>query len=666
MCGFLIRKYITMQRKNYLSLVKSSTLRLSNTVPFFMAGFGLFALLWAVFALTPARADFKVPDPVRIQADDSRVTSVTAAAASTVPGATTTYTVSVDVNEELSAGTELFVDFRYLSQCPEGLNFETDCRYSLTNTVDVVGEPAGVEVRAEVGSESVNLRPEAGVIPEGTLTLTISGVKNPNAGGLARVSAKTQSEDDEQPEPCDGQNCPQPDQTFSDAIFLGDIAFLGTVTYKDTGAPVQNTWVNISSRDRWFGGNTDVFGQVAIPGPVAAGDYMVNAQPPFGVEGYISAQKKFNYGGTGRKDFTVELAKAIKFVEFTVKYKDTSEAVDDCSVWVNSASGEGGGFGQGKDCDSNGKARIPLQCGDFMSSLNPKWNQETNSQVEVDWVASPEPTQFSMAWDGKAETLKKTVFVNRTDAAVKGKVVDSNGRDLDGGRIDLRTDEGQGSGCNIGRTGKFTCAVQHGTYRLSIFANDQTLYFPEMKVTVKEGETLDIGTKQAHKKDGTITGRVVDEEGNTIASLNVNTWLRDGQGWGWAQTNAEGRFTLSVFVGEKKGEWEVNIDKHSQEQTLINTESPKICVITKKDKTCDAGTFHLKAPNATITLQAVDGDGEPVNINSWGYCRKGFGHGEEFSGPISRGVASLGVYVPDGKSLKLTCGAWVEPSASVF
>ena len=144
MCGFLIRKYITMQRKNYLSLVKASTLRLSNTVPFFMAGFGLFALLWAVFALTPARADFKVPDPVRIQADDSRVTSVTAAAASTVPGATTTYTVSVDVNEELSAGTELFVDFRYLSQCPEGLNFETDCRYSLTNTVDVVGEPAGV------------------------------------------------------------------------------------------------------------------------------------------------------------------------------------------------------------------------------------------------------------------------------------------------------------------------------------------------------------------------------------------------------------------------------------------------------------------------------------------------------------------------------------------
>ncbi|OGY85581.1 MAG: hypothetical protein A3G01_03795 [Candidatus Kerfeldbacteria bacterium RIFCSPLOWO2_12_FULL_43_9] len=496
------------------------------------------------------------------------------------------------------------------------------------------------------------------------MALTVSGVKNPSAGGLARVMVDSvvpsdepdcpssddngddDGEEDEHQESevnkADDQEMCFPDMTASDPIYLGTMAVVGAVTYKGgdlDGQPVSYGWVNAGTKDFWTGSSTDRFGAYAIPLPLPQGKYQIRAEVPMGITGYIPAVKEIEYKGTTiTQDLTLGIA--VKTLSGTVKYAD-GNAVAYASVWINSRTNF---MGTGAEVNEKGEYSASLDCGDYDMNLGPKWDPETNQPSSVDWMYNQPPKQVSFACDGQQQTQTVDFTVQKSDSKVIGTLVDNNGKPADG-HVELRTKEGSGNGSHTDQKGKFSIPITAGTYEMNVWTQQQDLYFTGQKVEVPTGKTVDVGTLQLSKRDAQITGTVTDSNGTPLSGMNVNAWMPGAQGWSNAQTDDKGQYTLYVFVGE----WEVGIHsgegEDSSDQNYIQPQNQRV-KIEKSGQTVSDINFKLEAADATIAVQVVDQDNNTMSdLYGWAFCHlEGqFGPGNEFGASVQRGQASIPV-----------------------
>lgn len=605
-------------------------------------GLFLFAFFWVLLVATPADATYTPVPPPATSEDDSRIASVVATPASTVPGAVTTYTLAIQLTEtlEMDDGT-MGVYFTLPSGCPPNQGGGQYCQYMMSQDTTVLGLPVGVD--ASVQGDNISIRPEEADLLAGTLNLTVIGVKNPESGGLGKIGVDTRtSEDPEQP-PCEpNQPCPPSDRTYSDPVYMGDIAFKGTVTYDGgdyDGQGMEQGWVNFNNESFWSGGNTDNDGNYVIMGPVSAGTYFARAEVPNGVVGYLPQQKQVNYtSGTMTVDFALEVAQKTLTGEIQ---DEAGNPVDDASIWLNSQSQQNG---YGTDVDEDGHYEIKLACGEYNMGLNASWNQETQQQNVVDWI-DPQQSKgqriVSFACDDETETQTLNITVKRVTSSVSGRVLKPDNTPMTRGHIDLRNDKGQGGGGGLGQDGRFTIPVDAGSYRINVWVDDARYYYSSTD-PVKVGEDADVnlGNLVLGEKTSVVKGTVTDSDGNPVQNVRINGWVRSGSGWAEARTGADGKYSMYVFPGDWQIQadlWEVN---QNSDVNYINTERYELTI--GEDQTVTGQDFELTVADATIVASIV-GDVNTGEFFGWAHCfdPRSMEKGSDFGGQLNRGRAEI-------------------------
>lgn len=443
----------------------------------------------------------------------------------------------------------------------------------------------------------------------------------------------------------------------------GDIAVEGIVKMPDgTPASGQNgVGVNLRSEDfsTNIGTGVDENGYYAIPvestdewnpGTVQVGTTYFLEVWTGNIEGVVPPDPVpvVYSGSTITKNLTLVAAK--KTINVSVQYDGTDDPVTTANVWANKRNGGGGAGG---DVDANGEASFSVSGGQWEVNINCGWNHETNSQQDCDWTYNEPPKMIEFSNDGSVESENLVFDVKKTNAKIKGTVYLSDGTTtLQGGWIDVRSGGG-GGGMGTGidwQNGTYTANVVAGDYAIMAFPDNMNAeltryYSDEVKVRVGENETktVNIVLKQKTSK---IMGKVVDANGNGVANVWINGWIRDGQGWGDGRTDAQGNFMMWVAAGE----WEIQVDTHRGSEgsggtNYVPADNRPVTVSIAKNQTVTGIQLKVAIADATINVKAVDSQGEAITeMWSWAFCRKknmGWGPGNEFGSNIDRGVANI-------------------------
>lgn len=202
--------------------------------------------------------------------------------------------------------------------------------------------------------------------------------------------------------------------------------------------------------------------------------------------------------------------------------------------------------------DGNGSATFELKVlpGVWYVGVRPAFakDQLATSVMATDWIPGP-PQQVKVAGAGAAVPVEITILT--ANRAISGKVMDGAGNGIANAEVFAYNPNGFGfpSHAKTAADGSYTMKVTPGTYTVGAFIPGMPPV-PEISVVVKDADESNVNLKVV-KPEQTITGRVTDENGNALAKAPVWAHKADGPGNAYAETNAQGNYTL--YVG--KGTW---------------------------------------------------------------------------------------------------------------
>lgn len=449
----------------------------------------------------------------------------------------------------------------------------------------------------------------------------------------------------------------------------------GTVTDAQ-GEPVQNAWVQVHNEDWSFqtGANTNDAGFYSLGG-INNGTYLLDIQRPMDRTDLISPDQSSVTITDVLQTKNLQFVAATKFVSGTVTRSAGSGTAwtfggDPITNAQVNANKEGGNGWANTNVDSQGRYTLALSPGVWNIMVQAPWGQ--NGPELVDWVYGGMPKQVVFASNSTLEQKTMNLEVVSTDATIRGRVVKPDGTPVTNAGIDIRTQEGTGMNGQVQANGRFTMPVVAGSYKLSVHANDQSLTFPEIGVSVASGQTKDLGTITATTKDAKIIVKAVRENGTGIAGLRVNAFRHNGQGWGNSTTNDDGIAEIAVTDGT----WGVNIEAGPGARYVrtnnepIDIELPESNSVVSYENN-DRLEVEMTYADASITGHIVDEDGNVVR----GFCAYAFarpnqgGLGDkmmhqEFGGPVDCQQGSFAIYVPTDVAGTYTLGIHSGPNAA--
>ncbi len=628
----------------------------------FCAGLAAFVLS------TPAHAIINAPAPTIVQAfaNDSRISSVTATPTSTTLSATTTWTIQFTLGTSFSNG-QINISMSGGNDPSASWNLQSATMTGIT----------GATFQGDSFGGNISL---SGTLAAGSYTATLSNVTNPSSSGAFRVGLRTSAQGDAPP--AEGQ---MPNQTYASPVFMGTVIAYGTLTKPDGTTAVSNTGVTVRSGDFTFNamGNADSTGFFAVTPmsgqTVPTSELTFEAFVPFGTTGLLAPEPiKFTFSGTANNLGTVKFREAVKKIEVTGKYSDGT-ALTTAQVWSNSRSG---GFGGGGSLDSTGKLTVSVGGGCYDLGIGPSFNPTTGQQDNVDWIYSAPPTQVCFNSDSSAETKAVSFTVTKATSKVTGTIKLPNGSAVANVRLDCRgSDFTSGNGTNTGNDGSFTINLTAGTYNCSVFTDPSNTTMakysaPEMKVTVKDNETVAFGTITMKEKTGVITITVKDTSGAAVKNYQLTAFKAGGEGgkgggpgeFNQATTGTDGTATLYVTAPGKYNVMPMmgGGPGDSSTTTYIYNGEPVTVDLTTATSTGTA-SFTVQAANATITLKTVDKDGKAVTEGfGFAQCAKKNappGPGNFFGGPLNQGVATIKLAL--SASTTFSCGTFLPPDSTL-
>ncbi|MFA5069816.1 MAG: FG-GAP-like repeat-containing protein [Patescibacteria group bacterium] len=349
-----------------------------------------------------------------------------------------------------------------------------------------------------------------------------------------------------------------------------------------------------------------------------------------------------------------------KFINGDVTYK-TGGAVTTCAINANK---QGAQEWANADCDGSGHYNLGLtSAGTWQVHLDAK--NINGQRVTTDWIYEGSDSYVEA---NVAGTYTQNFSVVKATSSVMGKVLLANGAVPANPweyRVDIRNQQGQGSGTNLGNDGAFSVPVLAGTYNLSVNSQNAQFYVDPLNITIGNDQTKNVGTLTLKEKTAAIKGKVTDDSGSPVSGLRVNMWGQNG--WGEGRTNANGNYTIWTY----KGDWEIMVDQmEAGQQGLIQQGEPNRISITENDQIVTGVNFRLIQTDATAKLTILDMNGVKAgNINGYAYCRKadampgpgsdfGMGLGGQSANPVSIPVIGgetyvCGVNVPSEMNLAL-------------
>ncbi|MCI0394501.1 MAG: carboxypeptidase-like regulatory domain-containing protein [Chloroflexi bacterium] len=205
--------------------------------------------------------------------------------------------------------------------------------------------------------------------------------------------------------------------------------------------------------------------------------------------------------------------------------------------------------------------------------------------------------------------------------------------------VHLRTNEGVGRSQAIDpASGSFDIAVPHGNYILTVQPHDPAYAGPPpTPVYAPENGTVDVGTLTLIARDATISGLVLNSQGQGVGGVRVVAWSRHtpgAQSW----TNPDGSYALAVTAGE----WLVRPVPPPTLPYVYDGQPISVTVASMQHVT---GTdFVLTDANNQVVGQLVGPNGAPVHAYGWAAAA-------DEGGPVN-GAPIIGgnftIYLPDG------------------
>jgi protocatechuate 3,4-dioxygenase beta subunit len=432
----------------------------------------------------------------------------------------------------------------------------------------------------------------------------------------------------------------------------------GTIT-DPSGDPVQNANIQVHNDDwskkAWA--NTDQNGAYRIGG-LAAGIYTIEVQAPWGgSSGLVSPEPQqvtLTLGGTITKN--LRFVQATKFLRGTVRYAVGTGAQAVVEGGVAGAQvnlNKDGGFGNASaTTDSSGNYEIALSGGIWNMNVQPA---NYPGAPAADWFYAGPSLSVTFANNGTIENKTMNVGVERATASIKGKVTKADGTPVTQAWVDARNGSGAGQGTNVQPNGTFTLRVKAGTYTLNIFG-DQSMTFPDMQVSVKDGEIKNIGTVTAKTKDAKIIGKFVDASGRPVQGLQVGAFQFNAKGWSNGTSDENGQFVLAVTSGR----WGVNMDNGGNSSYVYSGQPVDVDVKTETSTVTFEDNprlvMELTRADATIQGNVVDTDGNVVTgFCAWAWAqpktaetqgKDGEFMGQRFGGPVNCQNGSFSISVP--------------------
>lgn len=193
--------------------------------------------------------------------------------------------------------------------------------------------------------------------------------------------------------------------------------------------------------------------------------------------------------------------------------------------------------------------------------------------------------------------IKDDIVLTSRYADIAGSVSYADKEDSSNISVTIEDDDGRTLGTVVtGGTGSYSFKVESGTYYIR--ANAQGYFETSKVVTVVAGQRLyTINLEGMKPNHGSITGKVVDADGNAVSGAVVNMTNMDGTGDPLTfSTNEVGEFSSSTVP---IGTYTVSITKSGYIDVVCND----VPIIGRK--TYDVGTKTLVSGTAGITGRVV-------------------------------------------------------------
>ena len=402
---------------------------------------------------------------------------------------------------------------------------------------------------------------------------------------------------------------------------------------------------------QWRWTQTNEQGKFSFGG-LTAGTYQIEFQPSWNAQGLIPPDPMtIDISDTPQDLGDILFVQAQKHITGVITRGDASPIAN---VGVNAWQESGMGWTD-TYTNENGEYTLDVSGGNWQIMLHPRYDLG-----EVDWYYSAMPTSVSFAKDNSEETKTADFVVQSANSTVIGTIIDPDGN-AEQGWVDIRSQDGKGSGASTDNNGRFSVKVPAGTFKVAVYAQDNTLNAPEISpFSIKDGEIKDLGTIQLVSRNEHIKGIVVDSLGNPLSGTNVNAFKYDGQGWATATTDSTGSFDLLAGIGR----WGVFVQP-SAEQYVANVPPQDVTLVQNETK--EGVNFTLQIADAQLSGNLTDSDGNPLS-NIYGFAwaeeimvqQQGGPAGDSmmfkpsYGGPINGGTFSF--RLPGGKSYRVGVG----------
>jgi hypothetical protein len=176
--------------------------------------------------------------------------------------------------------------------------------------------------------------------------------------------------------------------------------------------------------------------------------------------------------------------------------------------------------------------------------------------------------------------------------------------------VELRHDE-IGNGGPVDGNYHFEIPVPDGWYELFVHVGHPDLQGPAPIEVYANPGWQSVPDLVLLPKDATIIGMVHDEFGLGVGGVHVAGWQPEGFGWGWAETDASGVYTMHVIPGE----WFVE-PQPDPEMPFVYRHHPRLTRVAPHG-TVVGVDFELTFASARIQGTAVE-DGDPSQERLWG------------------------------------------------
>ncbi|QQG44380.1 MAG: carboxypeptidase regulatory-like domain-containing protein [Candidatus Roizmanbacteria bacterium] len=318
---------------------------------------------------------------------------------------------------------------------------------------------------------------------------------------------------------------------------------------------------------------------------------------------------------------------------------------------------------------TNASGQYTLKVGAGTWMVTPRANYGSSPE-NVDWTYNKTSTRVKFANNDSPGTSTTVNFTAQTaNCAITGTVKAPDGSALSNPQssvyVSVWSYNGGGNGANVDSNGAFNLKVPEGSYSLTVSSWQGNYGSPaETKFTVKDANsdgTCDgyaAGNIRLISKNSTISGRVLDSNGAAVANKNVNTWKQNGGGWGNAETDSSGNYSILVSAGT----WMVSVSQDPgmsgsySGTTYINNQAP-LQVTVADGATSSSNNITLQIANATIDGRVVNSSGSTLTSLEMGYVY--VETGESSSGPGPMTYSAMGAPVKNGTfTLKVPAGTY--------